>query len=214
MARFSGPLGGSDTGNWTFNGDYATTENGELGIDGTLLVNTIEGTSDVEVTRLLIQASGNGDSYIRVPTNSVSSTENLIIGNELSGIQLVGGVVLDSELGNIQLSGGTNVDPTSIPLTQGYAVLNEGTGTWFDLPDGQEGQLMTLILGLIDGASADDFTITMANAHWSFDLEGTIFPKSGPAIYQPFTQIPAATCTLIFAQGNWNIPANGIVTDD
>lgn len=182
-------------------------------------VNTIEGTGEDGVTRLLLQASNNGDAYLRIPTNDVSSTENVLIGNELRGVQLVGGVVLDSDVYNPVLTGGTSGSPTNIPLTLGYAVLNEGAGgnSWFNLPDGQEGQLFYLVVGTTDSGTAEDFSITIANARYTEDVGGGVIqPITGPIVWNPFGigTTPVSMATLLFAQGNWNVGIGGTITPD
>lgn len=185
-------------------------------------VNTVQGTGEVGVTRMLLQASNNGNSYISIPTDDDSTTTNLIIGNELRGIQIVGGVVLDSDIENPQLSGGSSGSPTNIPLTIGYAVLNEGNGggqTWFNLPDGQEGQLFHLIVGLTNfgtGGTAADFSITIEHARYTVLDGGAVQPVTGPIVWNPFVTetVPVSMTTLLYAQNNWNIGIGGTVTPD
>lgn len=203
----------------TTSGAGIVSVNGETTIDGRLSVNTIEGTGEVGVTRMLLQASNNGNSYISIPTDDASTTTNLVIGNELRGIQLVGGVVLDSDVENPQLSGGSNGSPTNIPLTLGYAVLNEGVGgdSWFNLPDGQEGQLFHLVVGSTDSGTAADFSITIANARYTEDVGGGVIqPTTGSIVWNPFVTetTPVSMATVLFAQSNWNIGIGGTVTPD
>ena len=203
----------------TTSGAGIVSVNGETTIDGRLSVNTIEGTGEVGVTRMLLQASNNGNSYISIPTDDASTTTNLVIGNELRGIQLVGGVVLDSDVENPQLSGGSSGSPTNIPLTIGYAVLNEGVGgdSWFNLPDGQEGQLFHLVVGSTDSGTAADFSITIANARYTEDVGGGVIqPTTGSIVWNPFVTetTPVSMATVLFAQSNWNIGIGGTVTPD
>lgn len=190
-----------------------------VGLSTVSELHTYEIQAPVDATILRIQASNNGDAYFTIPTNDNSSTQNVIIGNELRGIQLVGGVVLESDVLSPQLTGGTNISPTNIPLTLGYAVLNEGAGGngWFNLPDGQEGQVIHLIMGLTDSLNAAQISITIQNCGWIIDVGGEgspIYqPTSGAAVYTPFTQVPNSMVTLLFAQGNWNVTTGTVIND-
>jgi hypothetical protein len=185
---------------------------------GAIRVNTVQGTGEVGVTRMLLQASHNGDAYITIPTNAAASTDNVIIGNESRGVEFVGAVVLDSTVNDPNVSGGSTATPTNIPLTQGYAVLNEGVGgdSWFNLPDGQEGQLFHLVVGSTDSGTAADFSITIANARYTEVAEGIVQPVTGPIVWNPFVTetIPVSMATVLFAQSNWNVSIGGTVTAD
>lgn len=210
-------VGGANTGNWTFSGDYATTGSEELGIDGTLLVNTIEGTGAAGVTRLLLQASGNGNAYVSIPTDAASTTNNLVIGNEARGVDVVGAFLLDSSgVQNPNISGGSNVTPTNIPLTLGYAILNEGSGGlgYFNLPNGQEGQIIHLVMGTTVSLLASQIHVIMDRGRYIFDAEGggqQVF--RGALDVQPFTEIPTAMVTMMYAGGYWTV-THGTVTQD
>jgi hypothetical protein len=200
----------------TTSGNGIVSVTGDTTIDGTLSVNVVEGNGAEGVTRLLLQGTQNGNAYVSIPTDDASTTDNLVIGNEVRAVEFVGAVVLDGTVNDPNLLGGSSGTPTNIPLTQGYVILNEGTGGlgYFNLPDGQEGQIIHLVMGSTDSLRADEIHVIMASGRYLFNVEGSGQQTfTGALDVQPFTEVPTAMVTMLYAGGYWTV-THGTVTED
>jgi hypothetical protein len=203
----------SGTGIVSVTGDISV--GGDVALDGTLSVNVVEGNGAEGVTRLLLQGTQNGNAYVSIPTDDASTTDNLVIGNEVRGVEFVGAVVLDSTVNDPNLLGGSNVTPTGIPLTQGYVILNEGAGGlgYFNLPDGQEGQIIHLVMGSTDSLLASDINVRVTSGRYLFAPGGGGQQAfTGTLDVKPFTEIPTAMVTMLYAGGYWTV-THGTVTE-